>query len=394
MRKLISVFLVLLSIVFILTACNSKENKEEEAKYIQTAETIFSDYFKKNYPEKSYEVKNLEVLKDKKVDLLSTNKSKMVKGTLVDNQEEISVYCYIDGKDHNVYTSKYFDNVKNEVDAFVKNKLGLEIDASLIQFEGTWKSQWAMGFMGAEFKEFNLLPYSIRTAKDLFTYDEASWFYHLNVEATLKKDILLEDLQFEVFFNDISNAKSNDVDIRIHTSENSKLHYMYANALVQGDNSIKVTPEPRTVKIENEDCIIEYSDYMFAIDIEQTPFDYRNMELTTYEQNYLSKQEEEGFIKTDYIYTVNMKLNYPFEGKEKMEIRKTHGETRLIYDFSAYGDVMISEPEPYIQLTRRYTESFADRSSKYLHNFIQDFRPESTKDKDEITFYLDVYIND
>jgi hypothetical protein len=133
---------------------------------------------------------------------------------------------------------------------------------------------------------------------------------------------------------------------------------------------------------------------MFTIDIEQTPFDYRNMELTTYEQNYLNKQEEEGFIKTDYIYTVNMKLNSPFEGKEKMEIRKTHGETRLIYDFSAYGDVMISEPEPYIQLTRRYTESFADRSSKYLHNFIQDFRPESTKDKDEITFYIDVYIND
>ena len=245
MRKLIAIFLVCISIICMLTACNSEENKEQEAEYIKTAETIFADYFGKNYPEKSYEVKNLEVLKDKKVDLLSSTKSKMVKGILTDNQEEISVYCYVDGKDDNVYTSKYFDAVKSEVNTFVKNKLGLDIDTNLIEFEGTWKSQWAMGFMGAEFKGFNLLPYSIRSAKDLFAYD-ASWFYHLSIEATLKKDILLEDLQFEVFFNDIPNAKANDVDIRIHTSENSKLHYMYANAIVQGDNSIKVTPEPRT----------------------------------------------------------------------------------------------------------------------------------------------------
>ena len=251
-----------------------------------------------------------------------------------------------------------------------------------------------MGFMGAEFKEFNLLPYSVRSAKDLFEYDDNSWFYHLNVEANLKTDFLLEDLQFEVFFDEIKNARSNDVDIDVYTPENSKLHYIYAHARVQGDGSIKVTPEPRTIKIKEKDYEIEYSDYMFAIDIEQTPFDYRNMELSTVEKNFIAEQEEEGFIKTDYIYTVNMELNYPFAGKEKMEIKQTHGDTKLVYDYSAYGDVMIAEPEPYIQLTKRYTENFADRSSKNLYNFIQDFRPDVKANKDEITFYLDVYIND
>ena len=394
MRKLISIFLVLLSIVVMLSACNSEKNKEAEAEYIKTAETIFADYFERNYPEKSYEVKDIEVLKDKKVDLLSGTKSKMVKGTIVDNQEEISVYCYVDGKDDDVYTTHYFETVKNDVKSFVVNKLGLQIEASALDFEGTWKSQWAMGFMGAEFKEFNLLPYSVRSAKDLFEYEDNSWFYHLNVEANLKTDFLLEDLQFEVFFDEIKNARSNDVDIDVYTPENSKLHYIYAHAMVQGDGSIKVTPEPRTIKIKEKDYEIEYSDYMFTIDIEQTPMDYRSMELSTVEKNFIAEQEEDGFIKTDYIYTVNMELNYPFAGKEKMEIKQTHGDTKLVYDFSSYGDVLLSESEPYIKLTKRYTENFADRSSKNLYNFIQDFRPDAKADKDEITFYLDVYIND
>ena len=119
MRKLISIFLVLLSIICMLTACNSEKNKEAEAEYIKTAETIFADYFERNYQEKSYEIKDLEVLKDKKVDLLSGTKSKMVKGTIVDNQEEISVYCYLDGKDDDVYTTHYFEIVKNDVKSFV-----------------------------------------------------------------------------------------------------------------------------------------------------------------------------------------------------------------------------------------------------------------------------------
>ncbi len=396
MRKILSILLIIFAITTILTGCKSEERKAIEADYSAKAEIIFAEYFTKNYPEKDYQVENIKVLTDKGIDFFvpTYNASKMVKGTIKDNGKTINVYCYVDGKDDDVYTTEYFDTVKSDVEELIKKRCGNEIVINKFEFEGTWKSQWAMNFVGAEFDSYNLLPFSIRSENDLFTYEENSWFYHLNVDANMKKDILLEDLQFDVFFDGMNNASSNDIDIRIHTPENSKMHYVYVNAIKQGDGSIKITPQPRTNRIETDDYNLTYSEHMFTIDIKKVPLEYNYNELSSEEKQFLQNQEKDGFIKTDYIYEVVMELNYPFSGKEKMEFKDEVNGVNLIYNFQAYGDVTLCNSEQYIRLIKRYTESFADRSSKYLHNFIQDFRPESTKDKDEITFYLDVYIND
>lgn len=397
MRKFVSILLIIFTMCTLLTGCKSEERKQTEEDYKAKAQVIFDEYFAKNYPDENYKAEDLKVLTERHVDFFvpSYKTSKMVKGTIKTSAlESVNVYCYVDDNDNDVYTDEYFEKIKNEVKGIVDTRVGQYAEITGFNFEGTWKSQWTMGFAGAEFEEYILLPFSIRNAEDLFNYKDNNFFYHLNVSVKMKKDIEPEEIQYKLFFDGMNNTAKNDVDLSVVASDDSTSHFTSLSAHKLENGDIKVGLNPKTVRFEEEDYNLQYSEHFYDIKVEKIPCEYNKEELSEEEKEFIKKYFEDGFIKTDYIYKFVMELKYPFYESDDMVFTVEQDGVNIIYNYYQYGDVTLCASENYIRVVKRYTENLADRTGKNGYNFLEVFRPEEKEDSNKLTMYMDIYIDD
>jgi hypothetical protein len=353
--------------------------------YASQALEIFEKHLDSQYPEKNYKIIKLKTFTD--VTFSMDGFEFVVKpSTLVEGKVRIGlfrtakIYCFVDDNSRTIYTDYYFEDVLNGVQTKLNSHWAGNI--SYVDATTTLRGVAHDAFRGPT----NLLPSTIKTAEDLFSYNNPN-IYSLGIHIELQEGAL-HDFDYEYLFSVIQNRWNNEIVCQVNAADEHVDITLYNNSKTY---YVDFKEQNKIETIGNME--IRYNDHFFAITACRTMRSLNYDTLLDEEKEYLQGQWRAGRVKAWYGYDIVVTPKYDAEIYKKCQTTKElkNGENiicnytdqmKIIYAFNndAIGRYRISNT----------IGQYCGGSSTYYEIRASDF----LKNGLECTLHLDVFVKE